>query len=323
MRPFLREMVWGGRRLEQYGKDLPPGAPIGESWELSAYPGMESKVAAGPLRGRSLQSLLDEYGERLVGAPTWERCEGRFPLLVKLIDAGADLSLQVHPDDAYTRRHGLDRFGKMEAWYLLGAAAGRFAAGLKEGVAREEFARALEQGRALETVVFHAAFPDQVVFVPPGVVHAACAGIMIYEIQQSSDVTFRLYDYGRPGPDGKPRDLHVDRGLEVIAFGEAAPEPMQVECWPREECTELVRSQHFDLDLHVVGEGGRRLVAGDCFLAVTVIEGGPLEYAAGDGSEGRLGLGETALVAAGGEVEVRASRPTKCLAASPPGGDCQ
>ena len=217
------------------------------------------------MAGRSLQNLLEEYGEQLVGGPTWEACEGRFPLLVKLIDAGADLSLQVHPDDAYTRRHGLDRFGKMEAWYLLGAATGRFAAGLKEGVTREEFSRALEQGRVLEAVEFHDASPDRVVFVPPGVVHAACAGIMIYEIQQSSDVTFRLYDYGRAGADGRPRELHVDRGLEVIAFGEAAPEPIQVESRPSEECTELVRSQRFDLDLHVVGERGRRLAAGTPF----------------------------------------------------------
>ena len=211
----------------------------------------------------------------------------------------------------------------MEAWYLLGAATGRFAAGLKDGVGREEFSRALEQGRALETVEFHEASPDQVVFVPPGVVHAAGAGIMIYEIQQSSDVTFRLYDYGRAGADGRPRQLHVDRGLEVIAFGEAAPVPVQVEAWPPEGCRELVRSERFDLDLHVVGERGGRLAAGDSFLAVTVIEGGPLEYAAGDGGNGRLGLGETALVAAGGEVEVRASRPSKCLAASPPGGGCR
>ena len=323
MRPFLREMVWGGRRLEQYGKQLPPGVAVGESWELSAYPGMESSAASGPLGGRSLQSLLEEYGEQLVGGPAWESCEGHFPLLVKLIDAGADLSLQVHPDDEYARSRGLDRFGKMEAWYLLPAATGRFAAGLKNGVTREEFSRALEQGRALETVEFHDASPDQVVFVPPGVVHAACAGIMIYEIQQSSDVTFRLYDYGRAGADGKPRELHVDRGLEVIAFGEAGPEPVQVESWPRQECTALVRSPRFDLDLHVVGERGRRLAAGDSFLALTVIEGGPLEYAAGDGGQGRLGLGETALVSAGGEVEVRTSRLTKCLAASPPGGGCR
>ncbi len=323
MRPFLREMVWGGRRLEQYGKQLPPGALIGESWELSAYPGMESSVASGPLGGRSLPSLLEEYGEQLVGGPAWEASEGRFPLLVKLIDAGADLSLQVHPDDEYARSRGLDRFGKMEAWYMLGATTGRFAAGLKNGVTREEFSRALEQGRALETVEFHDACPDQVVFVPPGVVHAACAGIMIYEIQQSSDVTFRLYDYGRAGADGKPRELHVDRGLEVIAFGEAAPAPFRVETRPPGGCRELVRSERFDLDLHAVAERGGRLAAGDSFLSVTVIEGGPLQYAAGDGSDGRLGLGETALVAAGGEAAVRASRPTKCLAASPPGGGCR
>ena len=324
MRPFLREMVWGGRRLGQYGKQLPPGARIGESWELSAYPGMESSVAAGPLGGRCLPSLLEEYGEQLVGGAAWEACEGHFPLLVKLIDAGADLSLQVHPDDEYARNHGLDRFGKMEAWYLLGAATGRFAAGLKNGVTREEFSRALEQGRALQKVEFHDASPDQVVFVPPGVVHAACAGIMIYEIQQSSDVTFRLYDYGRAGADGRPRELHVDRGLEVIAFGEAAPAPIQVETWPRRRVHRAgavgalrPRSPRSRGARPAAGGGG--LLS----LAVTVIEGEGLECAAGDGSEGRLGLGETALVAAGGEAAVRASRPTKCLAASPPGGGCR
>ena len=129
MQPFLRKMVWGGRRLEQYGKQLPLDGKIGESWELSAYPGMESVVSSGPLVGCSLPQLLHEYGARLLGEKIWDRYEGNFPLLVKLIDANEDLSIQVHPDDAYVRLHDLDRFGKMEAWYVLRHSTGRGAGG--------------------------------------------------------------------------------------------------------------------------------------------------------------------------------------------------
>ena len=321
MQPFLREMVWGGRRLEQYGKQLPPDGKIGESWELSAYPGMESVVSSGPLVGCSLPQLLHEYGARLLGEKVWDRYEGNFPLLVKLIDANEDLSIQVHPDDAYVRLHDLDRFGKMEAWYVLRHSTGRFATGLKKGTSRSQFEQALEQEKVLDVVEFYDATADQFVFVPPGIVHAACAGVMIYEIQQSSDVTFRLYDYDRVGNDGKPRELHVKQGLEVVDFDNVAPVPVQIDSEQHQKCTNLVCSERFDLILYESVNNEQLLASGDTFMSITVIDGGSLHCVGGDGQRIILALGETALVPAQCAITVRAGVPTKYLVASPPSGD--
>ncbi|MFH1464002.1 MAG: type I phosphomannose isomerase catalytic subunit, partial [Pseudomonadota bacterium] len=198
LKPYLREMVWGGRRLaELYGKPLPPGRPIGESFEVSALPERDSTVASGPLEGRALGCLVAEYGEALVGRTTVERYGPDFPLLIKLIDAAQDLSVQVHPDDAYVRARKLGSFGKMEAWYVVHSDGGRVALGLKDGVDRAELAQAIRAGAVEGVVQFHAVAPGDVVSLPPGTVHALCRGVMVYEVQQSSDLTFRLYDYGR------------------------------------------------------------------------------------------------------------------------------
>ena len=174
LQPYLREMVWGGRRLEGLlGKRLPPDRLIGETWEVSGYPGQESIVASGPLAGRGLGDLLREFGADLVGDDTWQRWGKTFPLLIKFIDAHADLSIQVHPDDDYVRSNGLGRFGKSEAWFVLHSEGGRMALGLTEGVDRGEFSRAIAAGRALDVVEFQDVAPGDVIFVPPGTVHAA------------------------------------------------------------------------------------------------------------------------------------------------------
>ena len=182
MRPYLREMVWGGRRLgDLYHKELPAGKPIGEALEISALPGMESAVAGGPLAGWSLGRVMGEFGAALVGAAVWERYEGDFPLLIKLLDPREDLSIQVHPDDRYAREKGLGRWGKMEMWYVLHSEGGRIAYGLEQGVGRAELESALAEGRAEECIRFFAVQPGEWVFMPPGSVHALCAGVMIYE----------------------------------------------------------------------------------------------------------------------------------------------
>ena len=283
LQPYLREMVWGGRRLEcLLGKRLPPDRLIGETWEVSGYPGHESIVASGPLAGRGLGDLLREFGADLVGDDTWQRWGKTFPLLIKFIDAHADLSIQVHPDDDYVRSNGLGRFGKSEAWFVLHSEGGRMALGLTEGVDRGEFSRAIVAGRALDVVEFQDVAPGDVIFVPPGTVHAANAGIVIYEVQQPSDVTFRIYDYDRPGLDGKPRDLHIEQALDVINFegnahvfshydAAAARESGK----PAQGATVLVNSDNFRLSVATTTSG---VVAthssGNSCLAVTVIEGG-------------------------------------------------
>ena len=319
MKPYLREMVWGGRRLEQFGKRLPAGTDIGESWEVSAYPGMESTVAAGPLASRSLRSLCEEYGPQFIGNAAWNTYAGSFPLLIKLIDANADLSIQVHPDDGYARAHDLERFGKMEAWFVLSPAKGRFACGLQDGTTRGAFAEAIAESRVLDQLKFYDAVPGQFVFVPPGVVHAACSGVMIYEVQQSSDLTFRLYDYDRTGSDGKPRELHVEHGLAVSDFDHPAPEPVQVDDWPAQQRVELARCEHFDLDLYAIEAAARcEHESGDGFFCLTVIAGAGLECRGCDGELCCLEIGDTALIPADRQVAVTAEERTQYMLASPP-----
>ena len=155
MRPYFREMVWGGRGLqEHYRKRLPAGKCIGESWEVSAYTGMESAVCQGDFTGWSLRRLVEAHGRELLGSHVFERYGGEFPLLIKLLDARHDLSIQVHPDDCYAKAHGLGEFGKTEAWYILRSDRGRIVCGLKQGVGKSEFEAAIRDGRVEAAVRF-------------------------------------------------------------------------------------------------------------------------------------------------------------------------
>ena len=157
----------------------------------------------------------------------WARYGGRFPLLIKLLDAQQDLSIQVHPDDEYAQCNGLMESGKMEAWYVLQSDSGRVACGLVEGVGRAEFVAAHAADRVAEVVRFYPVARGDVLFLPPGTVHALCQGVVLYEVQQTSDLTFRIYDYGRP------RELHWEQALEVIDFAQCLPGPDVASCAAR------------------------------------------------------------------------------------------
>lgn len=221
--PVLKDYIWGGRKLETlFGRALPPGVGIAESWEISAHPHGDVTVANGPLRGRSLAGLTAEYGAALVGS--FAR-PGRFPLLVKLLDAHQKLSVQVHPDDAYARTHENGELGKSEMWVVLHAEPeAALILGLQPGATRESFRAALEAGdleQWLHTLPVQA---GDVICVPAGTLHAILGGSVIAEIQQNSDATYRVYDWNRTGSDGKPRPLHVDKALDVIDFSRVQPE---------------------------------------------------------------------------------------------------
>ena len=213
--PRFKERVWGGRRLETlYGKTLPPDVPIGESWEIADRPGDESVIANGPLAGRTLRDLMIERAPDVLGdaAPA---ADGRFPLLCKILDARQKLSLQVHPPDR--ARHLGDP--KTEMWYIADAGPGaELFVGLKRGVTRATFEGALGSGRVADCFHRVDVTSGDVMFLPSGRVHAIGAGLVIYEIQQNSDTTFRVYDWDRVGLDGKPRELHVPQSLESIDF---------------------------------------------------------------------------------------------------------
>ncbi len=220
--PILKERVWGGDRLGKIaGRDIAEGASIGESWDVSDRPDDMSVVACGPNAGRTLGELLKNDREAMLGRAAKGYPDGRFPLLIKLLDASATLSVQVHPDDAWAEKQGLPDPGKTEAWYVLHAEPGSaMFMGLRPDVTKDDLARMVEEERVEEALHRVPVRADDVLFCPAGTVHAIGAGLVLIEVQQNSDTTFRLYDWGRR-PGGKPRPLHVEEALEVTAFGRA------------------------------------------------------------------------------------------------------
>jgi len=215
-KPIFKELVWGGRRLEKVlGKPLPPDRRIGESWELVDLPGDMSVVNGGDLDGSTLRSLVEKRKLELMG--NTPLLDGRFPLLLKFIDAAERLSVQVHPD-----REAAERLGgrpKTEAWHIIDAAPGCFLyIGTRPGVTREVFAEAIDEDRVeplLRKVPVH---PGDLIYLPAGTLHAIGEGVLLAEIQQASDTTYRVFDWGRMGLDGRPRPLHVKEALESIRF---------------------------------------------------------------------------------------------------------
>ena len=210
----LHETIWGGRNLERLaGKPLPNGAMIGESWETE----VSCVVREGPHTGTTLGELVRQFGVRLLGTRTREIYGDRFPLLTKFLDAHEWLSVQVHPDDTYARTHEGGKLGKTEAWYILHAEPGaRLAYGVTRPVDVDEVRQAVIENRLEELLNTFEARTGDVVFVPAGTIHAIGSGIALYEVQEYSDVTYRLYDYGRLQANGKPRDLHIQRALDVM-----------------------------------------------------------------------------------------------------------
>lgn len=224
--PVFKDYPWGGRALaERLGRAIPDGI-VAESWEIAAHPHGTTVVAEGPLAGRSLLEIQRTAGEELVGSRNRAALGAdRFPLLIKLLDASRWLSVQVHPDDAYAmKRHG-DR-GKTEMWVVLAAEPGaELIFGFRPGIDRASFAAALRAGRVEETLHRIPAAAGDAFFVPPGAIHALGPGLLLAEIQQSSDLTYRIYDWDRPGNDGLPRRLHTAEALEVLDFDFVEPRP--------------------------------------------------------------------------------------------------
>jgi mannose-6-phosphate isomerase len=218
-KPLPREMIWGGNNLnKKFNKDFPSGVKIGESWEISGITGNISVVDNGYLKGNNLEELIEVYMGDLVGEKVFKRFGLEFPLLIKFIDACETLSVQVHPDDEVAARHNAAR-GKTEMWYVLEAEPGsELISGFKGEVTSGLFLEKLESGKLMEILNTEKVTEGDVFFIPAGRVHAIGGGIILAEIQQSSDSTYRIYDWDRPGPDGKQRELHIEKALEAIDF---------------------------------------------------------------------------------------------------------
>lgn len=220
-RPVFKERVWGGRNLERlYAKPLPPDAPIGESWEITDRPEGVSVIANGPLAGKTLRWLMEHHRRDVLGAGAAE--QGPFPVLIKILDAADKLSVQVHPPASIAAQLGGEP--KTEMWYVADATpeADLFI-GLKAGITREEFERRIAEGTVAECLHRLPVQAGSVMFLPSGRLHAIGAGNVIFEIQQNSDTTYRVFDWNRAGLDGKPRELHVAPSLVSINFEDFEP----------------------------------------------------------------------------------------------------
>ena len=273
--PFLRTMVWGGEKIASYKGIKTDIEHIGESWELSGVPEHQTAVANGALRGRTVTELVKEYKGKLVGERVYAENGDEFPLLIKFIDACNDLSIQVHPDDAMARRRHGQRNGKTEMWYVVAADPGAcLYSGLSREITPEEYERRVADGTITEVLARHDVRPGDVFFLPAGRIHAICSGCFIAEIQQTSDLTYRIWDYGRLGLDGKPRALHTELAKEAIDF-QVYPDYRTPYTGGKDRETELVSCRYFTTSLFDLAHPlTKDLSALDSFLVVMCLEGG-------------------------------------------------
>ena len=268
--PILRRYLWGGRRLETLGKKLGPGKDYAESWEIVDHGADQSVVANGILAGYALGEIVQQHGPALLGRHAHLR---QFPLLFKFLDANDRLSIQVHPDDKRAALLQPPDLGKTEAWVILAAEPGSYLyAGLRRGIDRESLKNEVARHTCELCIKRIEPRDGDCFFIPAGVVHALGPGLLVAELQQASDTTYRLYDWGRIGPDGQPRKLHLAEALECIDYdyGPVAPQTPQPTDNPGVE--RLVACDKFVLDRWTFS--GTRQVGGDdrCHI-LTVLEG--------------------------------------------------
>ncbi|MGB7769159.1 MAG: type I phosphomannose isomerase catalytic subunit [Verrucomicrobiia bacterium] len=294
--PIFKERVWGGREIERlYGKPLPAGAPIGESWEISDRPGDSGVIANGPLAGKDLRWLMENHARELLGdaKPAGRNC---FPLLCKILDAREKLSLQVHPPAKIAAKLGGEP--KTEMWFIADAAPGaELYVGLKRGVTRAEFEEKIRTGEVAGCFHRVPVKTGDAMFLPGGRVHAIGAGLVIFEIQQNSDTTYRVFDWNRVGLDGKPRALHVVESLASINFEDFEPTLVQSRFAGGEiKSRSLVSSPIFNVEALEMKTGARMNLKPHRLQIVAVING-RLEIKSGSVSV-NLAAGQFCLVPA-------------------------
>jgi len=306
-RPVYQTVVWGGRRMETWRQNLPEG-PIGESWDLADHTRGMSVIADGPLAGRSLRELTAEFGPRLVGHGF---AGGDFPLMVKLIDANDRLSVQVHPDDALARELGVGVRGKTECWFLLGD-GGELFVGTVPGCDRAAFAAAVEAGTVAALLQRFTTQDGDFFLLDARTVHALGRGCLLYEVQQTCDVTFRVDDWGRVGLDGKPRPLHVQESLATIAFDRRIDGAVRAREYAHPlggSCRPLADNAYFTVEERRAGHTGG---GGDgrCSIVTCLAGNGHLATAAGSVT---LAAMQTLLIPADAGAWSATAAPTQAL----------
>lgn len=294
-RPLLKSVIWGGDRIKEFKGIDTHLQQVGESWEISGVAGHESVVTGGPDHGLTLTQLCQRHGAALLGESVCMRYGSRFPLLIKLIDAHRDLSVQVHPgDEMASRLHGCP--GKTEMWCVIDHEPGaQIMAGFDRQLSPEEFDRRVADGAIMDVVAHHTAHAGDVFFLPAGCIHAIGAGNFIAEVQQASDVTYRVFDYNRRDRDGNPRQLHVEQARQALNF---APYADVIERSGAKICdgNTLVACHEFTVERHEVARTST-LVMPDSFLVV-MCTGGSGRVTSDEGATATLRTGETILVPA-------------------------
>ncbi len=253
--PLLKRIRWGGRRLGSHlQKPIGEGNDYAESWELADHGRDQSRIIGGPFNGKTLRQLMQSHPHEMLGAHAGLT---QFPLLIKFLDANDWLSLQVHPDDALARRFDSKEYGKTEAWVILDAQPeSRICAGLKSGVDAAALREGLRSGNIEDLLHMIQVKPGDCVFVPAGTVHAIGPGILLAEVQQQSNITFRLYDWGRTDANGQPREIHVEQSIECTDFarGPVFPVTPLTLCDQNHIFEELVRCEYFVIRRHTALE---------------------------------------------------------------------
>ncbi|CAM3666173.1 type I phosphomannose isomerase catalytic subunit [Marinicrinis lubricantis] len=268
----FKERVWGGRALEQFGFELPDGH-IGEAWVIGDHAHGTTKVVNGDLAGKGLDEVREAFGSEWFGPKGSQTKNGKFPLLIKLLDCQDDLSVQVHPDDHYEKL-AEGELGKTEMWYILDAKPGaKIIYGLKEHVDRAAFAQAIEEGRIMDCLQEVEAKTGDTFYIPAGTVHALKAGVLVAEIQQNSDTTYRVYDYDRPGLDGKPRELHIEDSLHVTKYGDSGASRKTTDIDAPHHWLNLAESPYFITDKAIVDGRWEQSTTQDSFVILIVCEG--------------------------------------------------
>ncbi|MCA9194492.1 MAG: class I mannose-6-phosphate isomerase [Planctomycetales bacterium] len=296
--PLFRNYLWGGNNLQdKLGKQVPGPGVWAESWEIIDHPEHSSQVANGPLAGMSLREVIDQHASWLLGESL--AAKRQLPLLLKYLDCQRVLSVQVHPDDAFALRMASPDLGKTEAWIIIDAAPDAVLyAGLRSGTTAEDLRQAIDQGNV--EACLHALHPQSgdCVFIPAGTVHALGAGLLVAEIQQSSNTTFRIFDWDRVDANGQPRALHVEQALQVIDFS-AAPREFQQPC-PAEDphFEDLVKCDKFVLRRSCPTAKQLVLAGDDRFHFITVPRGRAEISLSGSSKIEVLKSGESALIPA-------------------------
>jgi mannose-6-phosphate isomerase len=318
--PIFKERVWGGRELEKlYGKKIPAGKPIGESWEISDRPGDESVIVNGPLAGKNLRWLMENHAAEILGGAK-PATGNRFPLLCKILDARDKLSLQVHPPADKAAELGGEP--KTEMWFIADAAPGaELYVGLKRGVTRAEFEQKISDGSVADCFQRVPVRAGDAMFLPSGRVHAIGAGLVIFEIQQNSDTTYRVFDWNRVGLDGQPRELHVAQSLASIDFNDFEPKLAENKFHdgPHYKSRHVVQDTLFNIDEWTVETSEFMRLGNQQMRIIALVKGGATIIGGSSGISVELKPGQFCLTPAslkGVEIKTKPQTTFLCVEAN-------